>query len=79
METPGFHIFREQLRGRAIDFSAIRAAWTSLSDERLTAYGQVIPAEWAAADDAVGRALALIKGARDNIDGCLSGVQRVLL
>ena len=42
------------------------------------AYGTSIPAEWAAADQAVRRALALIRDARDNIDGCLAEVERIL-
>lgn len=35
LEKPGFHIFRDQLRRRAIDLSAIRDAWSALSDAQL--------------------------------------------
>jgi hypothetical protein len=78
LETPGAHIFREQLRRRQIDYGPIRAAWAALSDPRLTAYGAAVPTEWAAANDAVRLALELIRGARDNIDARLTEVQRIL-
>jgi hypothetical protein len=78
LEKPEFHIFREQLRRRALNFEPIRAAWTALSDARLAAYGAAVPPQWAAANLAVGDALALIRDARDNIDGCLTEVQRIL-
>ena len=76
--TPGFHIFREPLRKRAIDFGRIRQAWTALSNERVEEYGAAVPAEWIGASDAVRRALTLIRDARDNIDGCLPEVRRIL-
>lgn len=76
--TPGFHIFRDQLRGRAVDFEPIRASWSALSDARITAYSEAVPGEWAAAGDAVRRATQLIRDARDNIEGCLTEVQRML-
>lgn len=66
------------MRRKAIDFGAIRDAWLALSDAQIVAYGTSIPAEWAAADEAVRRALALIRDARDNIDGCLAEVERIL-
>jgi hypothetical protein len=76
--TPGFHIFREPLRKRTIDFGPIRQAWTALSNERIEEYGAAVPAEWNDARDVVTRALALIRDARDNIDGCLAEIGRVL-
>lgn len=78
LETPGFHIFREQLRQKSLDLVQVRGAWQTLSDLRLSEYGAAIPAEWSAASAAVQRALALIRDARDNIDDCLAEVQRVL-
>ena len=78
LETPGFHIFRAGLVGRAIDFGPIRAAWAGLPDGRIAEYETVLPREWAGAAGAVKTALALIRDARDNIDACLAEVKRVL-
>jgi hypothetical protein len=78
LESPVFHIFREQLRRRPIDFEPIRAAWSSLSDAQVAAYGAAIPAEWTAAEEAVQQALSLIRDARDKIDACITELQRIL-
>jgi hypothetical protein len=78
LETPGNHIFREGLRQQVIDFGAIRAAWTGLSNDRISAYEGVCPAEWAEADAAISAIVSLIRDARDNIDGCLTEIQRVM-
>lgn len=78
LETPGLHIFRAGLKGKQIDYTPIRAAWTGLSDAQITAYGNAIPAEWAGATNSVASALQLIKDARDNIDACITEIQRVL-
>jgi hypothetical protein len=78
METPGFHIFRDVLRNRNIDFEPIGAAWRSLSDDRLRAYGAAVPGEWSAEGADIDSALALIRDARDNIDGCIAEARRVL-
>lgn len=77
-ETPGLHIFRSGLKGKKIDYSPIRAAWKSLSDIQIDSYGDAIPAEWSSATDAVIGALRLIKDARDNIDACITEIERVL-
>jgi len=78
LEAPGFHIFRAGLKGKQIDYSPIRAAWAGLSDAQILAYGNAIPAEWADATNSVASALQLIKDARDNIDACITEIQRVL-
>ncbi len=78
METPGFHILMARLVGRPIDFGPIRTAWASLSNARIEEYELVLPTEWAGAAGAVKAALSLIQNARDNIDGCLAEVKRVL-
>jgi hypothetical protein len=78
LETPGLHIFRAGLRGKAIDYEPIRSAWAALSDTQISAYGNAIPAEWATATNSVASALQLIKDARDNIDACITEIQRVL-
>lgn len=78
LETPGLHIFRAGLKGKEIDYAPIRAAWAGLSDAQIAAYGNAVPVEWAGATNSVASALQLIKDARDNIDACISEIQRVL-
>jgi hypothetical protein len=77
-ETPGYHIFREGLRRRAHNFAPIRDAWSGVSNGRLSEYQQALPAQWATATVAVTEALTLVRGVRDNIDACLTEVERVL-
>ena len=74
----GNHIFREGLRGRAIDFSPIRNAWANVLDEHVQHYMDSIPAEWTGVHQSVTRAIQLIRDARDNIGGCLDEIRRVL-
>jgi hypothetical protein len=76
--TPGHHIFRDKLCKHALNFAAVRAAWAGLSDDRIDAYAAGLPPEWAEAADQVAASIALIKAARDHIDGCLNEVRRVL-
>jgi hypothetical protein len=78
LETPGFHIFKTGLVGRAIDFGPIRTAWTGLRDDRIAEYEMVLPTDWAGTAGAVNAALALIRDARNNIEACLAEVKRVL-
>jgi hypothetical protein len=78
LETNGNHIFRSCLKGRPIDFAAIRAVWTGLSDARINDYEKAIPPEWVNAAAVVASASKLIRDARDNIDACLTEVKRVL-
>ena len=63
---------------RDIDYGPIRTAWTSLQDARLAADEAQLPAEWGVAGPAVRKAIDLVQNARDNIDGCLNEVKRVL-
>ncbi len=78
LETPGYHIFRGGLIGRQIDYEPVRQAWAGLSDAQISSYGDAIPMEWPGAMESVASALQLIKDARDNIDACLTEIQRVL-
>ena len=78
LEQPGFHIFRRELRGENLDFSSVRESWKRLSDSRVDSYAGAIPVEWAQATADVVSAIALIKSARDQIDGYLVEIQRVL-
>lgn len=78
LETPGAHIFRKGLRGRSPDFGHIRTAWLNITDRRLQMYEAAIPLEWSNASSKINAGISLIKSARDNIDACLSEIQRVL-
>lgn len=77
-ETPGRHIFVNELKGAPIDFDPIRARWTALSNARLKEYEAAIPLEWAAAQNDIDAALELIADARDNIEECIGELRRVL-
>lgn len=76
--TPGRHIFHPKLKGQTIDLAPVRAAWAALSDAALARYKGSVPGAWAAAMPAVDDAISLIQGVRDNIDGALAEVRRVL-
>jgi hypothetical protein len=78
LQTNGNHIFRTELKGRAIDYTQIRAAWSGLSDAKIADYQTVLPAEWTNVAGTAASALSLIRGARDNIDAVLEEVKRVL-
>ncbi len=78
LETKGRHIFRPQLRRSMIDFDAIKAAWMTVTDDRLVAYEGGLPAEWSAAAARVQSAISLVRDARINIDACIAEIQRVL-
>ena len=78
LELPGRHIFRPSLLGRVIDFAHIRNSWTSISDQRLEEYRAAIPPEWSVNQGPIDAALSLVRDARDNIDGCLQEISRVL-
>lgn len=78
VSAPGSHIFFSGLRGRDIDYDLVKDRWVNLSDAVVADYQAAIPGEWAAADAAVQEALKLIRDARDNADGCLDEVRRIL-
>lgn len=72
------HIFLRGLKGRIIDYHPIKVCWSSLSDQRISEYRDAVPGEWGEAEPAVTAALKLIRDARDNIDGCLDEIRRIL-
>lgn len=77
-ETPGAHIFRNELAGKAIDSAPLRAAWVGLSDDRLAEYKRAIPHEWNRSEAAVEAAVKLVREVRQQIDECLAELRRVL-
>ena len=72
------HIFCVALKRRDVDFSALPEAWSKVSDARLREYRAAIPPEWGEALPAVDEAVERIRNARDNIDGVISEIERVL-
>jgi len=78
LETPGRHIFVKELRGVPLDWAAIKSRWMALSEARLQEYLEAIPPEWATARADIDAALKLIAEARDNIDGCIAELGRIL-
>ena len=77
---PGGHIFCDQLsnRSRSIDLSPLPGVWSEVTDPRLEAYRAALPPEWNEACGAVDEALDRIRNARDNIDGVIAEIERVL-
>lgn len=78
MTTPGIHIFRDALRGRDVEWASITQPWKELSDETISDYEAILPAEWATALPHMQSALEQIRNARDHIDECAIEIQRVL-
>ena len=72
------HIFASGLKRHRLDFDHIRAVWSAISDERLSEYRDAIPLEWMEALPAVDEALGRVRDARDNFDGVIAEVERVL-
>ncbi|WP_193176423.1 HipA family kinase [Oricola nitratireducens] len=77
-ETPGFHIFREPLRGLPINYEPISERWQNISDARLEEYLDALPGEWNDARATIQAGIDLIKEARDRIDGCIDEMRRIL-
>lgn len=78
MEQPGMHIFRDALRGRELDWQPMIERWQGLSNVQLDDYEAVLPSEWESARGAFRTAIDKIKTVRDNIEGCVAEVRRVL-
>ena len=79
IEAPNRHIFLDELKeGMPFDFEPIRNSWNNLSNERLRIYESSIPQEWEDACQCVEDALNLVASAKDNIDGCIRELLRIL-
>ena len=72
------HIFSAELKRRDLDFAPLPALWSRVSDARLQEYRSAMQPEWDDAHRAVDEALDRIQNARDNIDGVISEIERVL-
>ncbi|MGJ4882399.1 HipA family kinase [Bradyrhizobium sp. HKCCYLRH1065] len=78
IERKGSHIFLADLKRSGADFAAVRTSWCAISDERLAEYRAAVPMQWGNISADVDSALKLIRDARDNIDGCLDEIRRIL-
>jgi hypothetical protein len=78
LERKGNHIFLADLKRSEVDFAPIRRRWNAIADDRLNEYRATIPVEWAHVAADFDSALALIRDARNNIDGCIAEIRRVL-
>ena len=72
------HIFFQQLKKCHLDFDAIQGLWVAISDTRLLEYRDAIPPEWNEALPTVAEALDRVRNARDNFDGVIIEIRRVL-
>ena len=72
------HIFASGLKRHRLDFAPLGALWSAISDNRLSEYRDAIPPEWDEALPAVDEALGRVRDARDNLDGVIAEVERVL-
>lgn len=74
---PGKHIFRRELLSQHINHHAIRARWSDLRDADIDAYGAAVPNGWR--DEVfIADILNKIRQVRDNIDGCMTELDRIL-
>ena len=80
LARPEGHIFCPELRRKThrLDFGPLRALWSTISDARLGEYRDAVPPEWEEALPAVSEALDRIRNARDNLDGVIDEIKRVL-
>lgn len=72
------HLFSEQLGGKAVNFDRFAGAWLVVTDERLAAYRAALPDAWNSAGQHADQALRYIGQVRDNIEGALQEVRRVI-
>lgn len=73
----GRHIFRRELVARQIDHFVIRSKWAALRNEDIDAYGEAVPFGWRD-DEFIADILTKIRQIRDNIDGCVTELDRIL-
>ena len=75
------HIFVQKIKKikkRRLEFGPLRALWSAISDDRLLEYRDAIPSEWDKALPTVDDALDRVRNARDNFDGVITEIRRIL-
>lgn len=78
LDQPDGHIFCKGLKRLDLDFSPIVGVWSGVTDTRLAEYRAAVPPEWGEALPVVDEALDRVRNARDNIDGVIAEIERVL-
>ena len=79
LTSPDAHVFAPLLSGvQDLDFDAVIAAWSGLSDEVLADCEACLPLQWAAAAEAVAGTLTHLRNVRARIDECMTELRRVL-
>ncbi|MBX7540862.1 HipA family kinase [Qipengyuania sphaerica] len=73
----GRHIFRKELVARPIDGATIRQKWSLLQDHHIESYGAAVPDEWRD-EEFVTRILTKVRDIRENIDDCMTELDRIL-
>lgn len=74
----GHALLNQIRRSRHPDVIDLRPQWASLSDEALSYYESLLPAEWQSVLNFVNDAKKHLNNVRERLDDCLDEVQRVL-
>lgn len=74
------HIFRRELvrKSRILDFKVLRDQWTKLDEGYLSKCRSVVPQEWAGGREVAERAITQVCQAKENIDGLIEELRRIL-
>lgn len=72
------HVFRDELRGKALDFSRFKGAFENITAARLNEYRQALPPEWIDDGLAADRILDYIMNLKQNLDVAISRLIEVL-
>lgn len=76
--SSGKYIFFKFLNNQKLDFYRLKAKWCDISDERIAQYDAILPELWCENREWFERDLQHIKDIRNNIDGCIAELKRVL-
>lgn len=72
------HVFLDEVRGGAPDFSRLAGAFDVISDERLNEYRNALPGEWDGKGHDVGSILEYIQTLKANIEAAICNLEDVL-
>ena len=72
------HLFYDGLKGTPINLDRFTGAFEAITDDRLEEYSADVPDDWKAKSDASVQMVAYLKEARQNLDGIVSSIGRLL-
>jgi len=72
------HVFYDGLKGTEINLDRLTGALEAISDRRLQAYIDDLPAEWTAKTDAAGQIVEYVREARRKGNKIVSAITRIL-